>query len=377
MATTTLRAIRELLGYTQSAVIEMLIQRGRALDLPVMAASSLKTKLSNWENGHDAVGPIYRRLFRDVYGRTNEELGFPPEPEDEESEDLLAHITVARTVDSTLVEGFRRQVDHFRHLDRRFGGVTLLEQLRGSLTQLERFLGYSTTGGQRTALAGVLAETAALAGWEALDRTAVGSAWDHHEMAKAAAREAESPHLLAHATAQQAFILLDLGGTRLAVEQLEAARSLVNGNAPALLRAWLAAAVGEGLAADGRRDEALRAFETADTLLPNDPADPALPFLFLAGTHLDRWRGNALSKLGDAAAIDQLSHALPLLPADFVRARAGMLVDLAFAHAAAGDRDAALEHARQAKRLAKQIRSDRQLRRVSRLVLPLGARSAA
>lgn len=76
------------------------------------------------------------------------------------------------------------------------------------------------------------------------------------------------------------------------------------------------------------------------------------------------------SRLGERDAITKLSHALPRLPADFVRARAGMLVDLAYAYAAAGQRDAALAHARQAKQLASQIKSDRQLRRLAALVLP-------
>jgi tetratricopeptide (TPR) repeat protein len=115
----------------------------------------------------------------------------------------------------------------------------------------------------------------------------------------------------------------------------------------------------------------------AGRLLPANPVDVALPFLFLGGAHLDRWRGNALSRLGEAAAIDQLTSALPLLPTNFTRAKAGMLVDLAFAFAAAGDRDAALDYARQAKRLASQVKSDRQLRRLSGLILPAGIRRSA
>ncbi|GAB3490288.1 hypothetical protein GCM10027521_35560 [Amycolatopsis cihanbeyliensis] len=102
-----------------------------------------------------------------------------------------------------------------------------------------------------------------------------------------------------------------------------------------------------------------------------------MPFLFLGGVHLDRWRGSALSRLGDHQAIDQLDHALPRLPEDFVRARTGMLVDLAYAYAAAHDRDAALAHARQARRLALQIKSYRQLRRLSGLILPTSSTGAA
>jgi tetratricopeptide (TPR) repeat protein len=141
------------------------------------------------------------------------------------------------------------------------------------------------------------------------------------------------------------------------------------------LRAWLAAAHGETLAATGHRDYALRAFDDADALLPADPADPALPFLFLGGAHLDRWRGSALAQLGDPDAIDHLTRALARLPDAWIRARAALLVDLAFAHSAAGDRDAALTHARTARRLSQQIHSDRHLRRLARLVLPTNGRA--
>ena len=178
------------------------------------------------------------------------------------------------------------------------------------------------------------------------------------------------PALLAHAAAEQAFVLIDLGETAQAVEQFADARALAAHSAPPLLRAWLAAAHGEGLAAISRRAEALRAFDAAGTLLPSDPVDPALPFLFLGGAHLDRWRGHALARLGEPDAIDQLNEALPRLPAAFIHARTGMLVDLAFAYAALGDRAAALEYSRQARRLGSQIKSDRQLRRLGGLILP-------
>ena len=138
------------------------------------------------------------------------------------------------------------------------------------------------------------------------------------------------------------------------------------------MSAWLAAAHGETLAASGNRDGALRAFDDAQALLPADPVDPALPFVFLGGSHLDRWRGNALAQVGDAEAIDQLTGALAELPASWVRARAGLLVDLAYAYAAAGNRDAAINHTREARTIARQINSDRQLRRLDRLILPPG-----
>jgi tetratricopeptide (TPR) repeat protein len=377
MAETRLREVRALRGYSAQAVIDMMLRRAEMLGVPVMTPASLKTKLSVWENGRTAVSPTYQRLFRDIYGLTNEELGFPPEPDDGEVEELRSRLTIARTVDTGTVALFRQQIESARHVDRQFGGITVLDELRSHMDQVERLLGYSTMHGQRERLAVVLTEAAALAGWEALDRNAIRQSWDHHERAKAGAREAGSALLLAHAIAQQAFILIDIAEVDAAVAQFAEARTLAEQSAPALLRSWLAAAHGEGLAAAGHRDEALRAFDTADQLLPVEPVNADLPFLFLAGGHLDRWRGHAMSRLGEPDAIEQITHALPRLPPDWTRSRTSMLVDLAYAYAAAGDRDAALTHARQAKRLAMQIKSDRQLRRLNGLILPTSSTSTA
>ncbi|PZS24310.1 MAG: hypothetical protein DLM60_00630 [Pseudonocardiales bacterium] len=374
---TSLQAVRRHLGYTATQVIDLVTRRADALNLPIANKASLKTKLSRWENGKEQPSQIYQRLFREIYGRTNTELGFPDEPdEDPEAAELRARLAVARTVDSETVDVFRHQVELARQVDRRFGALTQLDQLRDQIDQVHQLLSYRA-GPQRPALARVLVEASTLAGWQALDRAALGQAWTHYERAKAAAREADSPALLAHATAEQAFVLIDLDETTAAVDQLAHARSIVNGTATPLLRSWLAAAQGETLAAAGHADDARRAFDTASDLLPADPVDPALPFLFLGDSHLDRWRGNALARVGSPEAIDQLTAALARLPTDFVRARTGLLVDLACAHAAAGDRDAALTHTRQARRLATQIKSDRQQRRLNQLVLPGGSATAA
>ncbi|TWF91651.1 hypothetical protein FHU35_1874 [Saccharopolyspora dendranthemae] len=370
MTGTPLQRVRKQLGYSADGVIRLLRQRADVRGVPVMTAASLKTKLSRWENGHEQVSEPYQRLFREIYGRTNEELGFPADEEDDDTAELRARLEMARTVDADTIAVFRRQIDDARRLDRKFGGVTLLDQLRGTIDQVESLLGYNTIGGKREQLAGALTEASTLAGWEALDRNAIGQAWQHYERAKAAAREAMSPALLAHAMAEQAFILVDIGEAASAVEQVEHARQAAENAGPPLLRAWLAAAAGECLSAAGQRGDALRAFDAADTLLPPEPIDAELPFLFLGGSHLDRWRGNALGKLGEPEAIDQLTDVLPRVPEAFVRARTGLLVDLAYTFAASGDRDAALDHARQARRLASRIKSDRQLRRLDGLILP-------
>jgi tetratricopeptide (TPR) repeat protein len=369
---TKLQAVRHQLGYSAATTIRLLTRQAQANRVPIMTPASLKTKLSRWENGHEAVGlPEYRRLFREVYGRTNAELGFPDDHTPSLADDLRARIAAARTVDIATVAAFRDQIEQTRRLDRQFGGLTQLDQLRQQIGHVQDLLAHGPAGGQRPSLAGALTEASTLAGWQALDRDDHTQAWQHYERAKHAAREAESPLLLAHATAEQCFVLTALDEAHMAAEQAAHGRALAQ-RRPTLLRAWLAAAHGETLAATGDRDGALRAFDEAHALLPADPVDPALPFLFLGGAHLDRWRGNALAQLGEPDAIDQLTGALARLPPAWVRARTALLVDLAYAHAAAGNRDAALDHARDARCLAQQIHSDRQLRRLARLTLPTG-----
>lgn len=368
---TKLQAARKQLGYSAAETIALLTSRAAKHGIPIMSATSLKTKLSRWENGREGVGlPEYRRLFREIYGRTNAELGFPEEHIDAEAGELRARLAAARTVDAATVEVFRQQVEQTRRIDRQFGGLTQLDQLRHHIDQVSDLLAYTVGGGHRAALAAVLSDAAALAGWQALDRNAHDQAWRHYERAALAAREAESIPLLAHAVAGKAFVLIDLGETTLAVQHAEHARNLAGPGSSPLLRAWLAAAHGETLAAAAVASAARHAFDTAEQLLPSDARDPAMPYLFLADVHLQRWRGNALAYLGAPDAIAHLEDALAQLPADFVRARTNLVVDLARAHAAAGNRDATLTYARQARRLANQIKSDRHLRRLDQLVLP-------
>jgi tetratricopeptide (TPR) repeat protein len=375
--TTLLRQARDQRGLKQSQVVDRIVAIGRRLDEQVAARSSLAIMISQWENGRRMPEPPYRRIFREIYGKTNEELGFPSEPAADALDELADRLVVAKRVDAEMVELFKRQTDLMRHSDRRFGSAVWLSKLRDHIAEVDTLLRHSTNVGQREALAAVLTDASTLAGWNALDAGSIRMAWDHHEAAKAAAREANSPALLAHATAQQAFILTEIGNTTDALALLEHARSIAGEHTPRLLRAWLAAAAGEGHAAAGDRDAALRAFDAAKALLPSETTHPQLAFLFLGGTHLDRWRGNALASLGEPEAIDQLTRVLKAGTGDFVRATAGVHVDLAFAYARAGDRDAARRHAQQARRIISQVGSVKLRRRLERLKLPDGRSSVA
>jgi tetratricopeptide (TPR) repeat protein len=306
--------------------------------------------------------PATAKLLESIFGVQVDELLAVPhgQREDRATGELRQRLSAARHVDSATIGLLREQLVSLRMLDRQMGAVVAYGEVREKVEQVRRLHSHSLTPSVRVALAGVLAELSALAGWEALDRYEIVRAWEHHELAKQSARDAGAQGLLAHASAQQAFVLTELGEVPAAVEQLAEARTLVRRTAPRLLRAWLAAAHGEGLAAAGRRDQALRAFDAAAALLPADPADPTLPFLFLENVHLDRWRGHALSRLGDAEAVGVLNNALERLDPTFTRAETSLRVDLAFALTAMGEHDRAHAHAKQAERLAIEIGSVRQ-----------------
>ena len=314
--------------------------------------------------------PATANLLERIFGVPADELLSAPrsEPADQATVELRQRLNAARHVDMAVIDLLREQLDSLRRLDRQMGAIVAYGEVREKAEQVRRLHAHSLTPRTRIELACLLSELTALAGWEALDRYELGRAWEHHEVAKQAARDASNPGLLAHAVAQQAFVLAELGETWSALDQLAGARKLIDRTAPRVLRAWLAAAHGEGLATAGRRDEALRAFDAAGSLVPVDPVDPILPFLFLGNVHLDRWRGHALVKVGDGEAIDVLTGALERLDPTFIRAETSLRADLAVALSTMGNKEDASAQVEHVKRLASVIGSVRQQRRILALV---------
>ncbi|WUV55379.1 tetratricopeptide repeat protein [Amycolatopsis sp. NBC_01480] len=365
---TPMRAVRDALGWGQEKLARAINARAPAHGLPVRSVASRKTDISRWENGHITPEPPMRALLREIYGRTDAELGFPPSVPAIGGE-LAERLAIAKRVDPEMIALFRSEVDSVRHADRRHGSALRLERLRGQIDEVEDRLRHTLLERDRAPLAGVLVEASTLAGWNSLDMGSLSQAWLHYERAKSAARESGSTALLAHATAEQAFVLIDAGNIEDAVALFAEARS-IGAQAPHLLRAWLAAAEGEACAIAGNRDGALRAFDEADALRPSEVVHPELPFLFLGGSHLDRWRGNALVHLGAPEAIDQLEGLIDRTQASFVRVGGAIYVDLALAYSAAGDREAARTYAQRARRIISEVGSVRLRRRLERLVLP-------
>ncbi|MCU1687731.1 MAG: hypothetical protein JWQ81_8470 [Amycolatopsis sp.] len=314
--------------------------------------------------------PATARLLERIFGIGVDELLSSPAatrlPDGGEHE-LRQMLSAARRVNSTVLNLLQDQLTAVRRLDRQLGAVTAHDEVATKIQQVTRLLSHSLAPGIREQLAAILAELGTLAGWQALDLGNVSESWQRYERAKGAASESGQVAFEAHTTAEQAFVLLDLGETNSAVELLEATEKRAARVTGRLLRSWLAAAHGEALSADGKRSGSLRAFDRAASLLPSDPSSVDGPYVALDPVHLARWRGHALARVGEPEAVAVLASALNRLDPTFTRAETGLRVDLAAAFTAMGEHDEARVHVIRARTLAAEIGSVRQQRRLKQL----------
>jgi tetratricopeptide (TPR) repeat protein len=316
------------------------------------------------------------RLLERIFGTSVAKLLAPPEPATTEPEtdterEFRQMLSASRRIDSSVLSLLQEQLDATRRLDRQLGAIAVHDEVTTKARQITRLLSHSLTPATREKLAALLSELSTLAGWQALDLGKFAKAWQHYEHAKSAAKESGSAAFDAHTAAEQAFVLLDLGEADAAVEQLDQTRRRAENTTSRLLRAWLAAAHGEALAAQGQRSPSLRAFDQAAALVPPEPSPEAEPYLVLDEIHLARWRGHALARIGDPEAVTVLTSTLKHLDPTFTRAEAGLRVDLATAFISRNEPEQAHAHIELARYLAKGIGSARQQRRIGRLTATL------
>ncbi|MFE9256247.1 XRE family transcriptional regulator [Streptomyces sp. NPDC006879] len=368
-----LRSIRKARGWSQDRLIFEMERYSRERLVDIAATASLKTYVSEWENGKRAISARYAEILRPLLGVTDAELrGEPEKPAEQQAdgyEDLLSRIDSARSISDSMVKTFFDQTELLRTMDREMGAASLVDQMAGHLGRMEDALTFAVLPGTRRPIATALAGAATLAAWQALDAGSVERAWRHYELAKRAAQDADSPLYLAHAMGEQAYVLRDAGRPGMAVELIRDAQRTHTGRQSPRLKAWLSAAEAELCAAAGMGDEARRALEDAAATLPDEPEarDADMASIFLNSGHLARWRGNVLALLGDGAAMEELYAALNAADGSFVRARSGLHSDLVQAHLARGELDEARSHLQQARLLANRTGSVRFRRRVEML----------
>ncbi|MCQ8190625.1 XRE family transcriptional regulator [Streptomyces rugosispiralis] len=342
--------------------------------LTVASTANLRVYVSEWENGRRTISSHYAKILRALLGITDDELaGRSQSPlalaTADGYDELIGRIDEAKNVSLTMVKTFMDQTELLRTIDRQMGAASLVDQMTAHLTRLEDALTFAVLPETRRPVALALAGAATLAAWQALDVGAADRAWRHYELGKRAAQEAEEPMYLAHATAEQAYVLCDAGRPEMAVHLVRDAQRLGGKSMSPRLRAWLYAAEAEICARAGLQNECRQALELAMRHLPagEDARDPDMLSIFLNEGHLTRWRGNALALIGDAEAVDSLYAALETTDPTFIRPSAGLHCDLAQAHLARGEHDQAQKHLRQAQLVASRTRSVRHRRRIEQL----------
>ncbi|MER7967879.1 XRE family transcriptional regulator [Streptomyces sp. NPDC096080] len=342
--------------------------------LTVASTASLRVYVSEWENGRRTISSRYAQILRTLLGITDDELRSaplsPPTLRQADGYDqLIGRIDEARNVSRSMVKTFMDQTELLRTIDRQMGATSLVDETTAHLTRLEDALTFAVLPATRRPVALALAGAATMAAWQALDVGAVERAWRNYELGKRAAQEAEEPMYLAHATAEQAYVLCDAGRAEIAVHLVREAQRLGGQRTSPRLRAWLYAAEAEICARAGLRSDCNHAFEQAMRHLPagGEARDPDMLSIFLNEGHLTRWRGSVLALIGDAEAVSSLYTALDTTDPTFIRASAGMRCDLAQAHLARGEYDEAQKHLRQARLVASRTGSVRHRRRIEQL----------
>ncbi|MCD2186190.1 hypothetical protein [Actinomycetospora soli] len=369
-----LAEVRRLLNWSQPRAIRELRRHAESRGIRLPSDASLKRNFPRWESGLVEPGEMYQDLFCAAYRRTATELGFTRTRTvvTVQAEHLLAGLDLSRAAGPSTGSEYAARLNAVRALDRQLGAPAALEELRALSATVEQLLKHAVLPSARQPMAAVLADAAALAGWQALDTGDLDQAWTLHLTAQHAAREAEDVPALAHAMAQQAYVLLDVGRQDDALELARVAQGQASGVVPPVLEAWLSAVVGEMAAAVGDEPSARRALDVAAEAVPGHGADPdPLPYVALDSSHLARWRGNVLARLGDHEATEDLMAALDGMDASFTRAGASLRCDLAASMLAQHDHAGAREHATAGRTLARRAGSVRQRRRLD--ALPLSA----
>ncbi|GAA3249281.1 XRE family transcriptional regulator [Nonomuraea helvata] len=286
---------------------------------------------------------------------------------EEQTTELINRLDAAAAVDPTTVMILRTDTNNLRLLDRRLGGPAIADKMHAQMAQIQRAHRHAIRPGLRAQLAHLLAETASLAGWQAINTLALNDAWTHYERAKAAAYEADDAALLAYVSGEQAYVLMELGRPAEATELLQHVHEQHGAHVPARLRTWLSAAEAEAAAILGDETTCRAALHQAAALLPEGDGDPDMPYLSINAHHIARWRGNCLVRFGDPATAEDLRSALAGMDGTYNRAESGVRCDLGHALLAAGDPEAAQPHIQRAQQLATMTGSRRQRRRIDDL----------
>ena len=347
-----LAAAQEGLGWSQARLVSELECRGRATGFAVMATTSLKTAVSRWENGHFLPDRDYRRLFRDIYGMTDAELGFAsvavvPVQQERAAVQLGGRLTASTPECSALADAsadLRRRLDQLLDADAatcvagleervslqaqecvRVAPSAMLGRLLSDFQDVQALLRQPLGQQLMPRVCEAAADLSTLIGDELMvvGRPADSQAW--YTTAKAAAARSGSRWARARALSLNALLYLYYGTPTHAVELAQETYALeIGGPATALaasVEAFAQAQLGNELATR-------RALRHSEELFKRLNQEDSV-FGFTERRQLF-YRGRALLRIGDMTeARAALNDALSSYPLDVVGDPAVLRLDLA------------------------------------------------
>jgi transcriptional regulator with XRE-family HTH domain len=356
--TTRLRAARTAMGWSQGRLIMEMQRAARDLHIALPDAATLKTNVSRWENGRVRVeAEDYRRMFRAVYGMTDEELGFdrqPPGP-----------AAPVPTIDRDVLAHFRAVLREHAVEDNLLGPHQLLgvvdlqtRALAGAMREVR--------GDLRRDLLDLTCRYHEFLGWLLQDAGNLDAAMRHSDRAMDYAYELDDPLVTAYVLMRKSNIATDSGVPDIALGLVDAA--LRSGNLPARMYAVVLRQQANAYAVLGEpagcADAIARAYDVVDK---EDPVGNELaPYCTAAylemeaaacWTRLDRPE-QALSVFQRSLTDGATSHR---------RDKGLSLARLATAHASVGDIESACYVGAQALQVASSTGSARTTRELLQL----------
>ena len=322
------------------------------------SAPSMKTQLSRWENGHRVPDDLYRRLFREIFAMTDEQLGF---------EGSTVDVVPAGPVPSALLGHFGVMLDQYAAADHIVGHGPLLVAAQDQASYLDR-LARHAAGPSRAELLKLSARYAEFVGWLHQDSGDFTAATFWTDRAVECAHELDDAQALSYVLHRKSNIATDAGEAGRALGLAEAALRHGDELTPRLRavalrqKANAQAMVGDRESCARSLGDALAEAHAGASATRDDVASYCTP------AYVDMETGNCWLTLGKAAkAVPFLERGLAEWPAGQDRDRGLCLSRLAAAHAHAGDLDAAATaglHSLEVVRGASSARSLSELRRV-------------
>lgn len=359
-AKTPLQAARLELGWKASQTIRAFQEAANALGVSTATASSLKTMLSRWENGHETPDATDRRLLCQVYGQTPEELGFPGP-----NSGVAVAPRIPPPVGPEMVYYFRNVFAEHLRADNLMGPHHLVDVVRAQTELLDRMLP-NAQGATRNELLLLAFRYNEFAGWLYQDACNAEQAMRFTDRSMDYVLELGSPSETSYALMRKADIAADLDNPDRVVGLTHAALRESRHVSPRG-KALVLRLQGRAYARLGNPGECARALEAAHAEVTR-PADPDGLTDFCTPAYIGMEAANCWSKLGDFdAAVATFERSLRAWPNELRRDQGLCLARLSYAYAGREDVAHACDAGRRAIDVVRSAPSSRALGELQRL----------